>query len=310
MKIFSGNAHPQLARKICRYVKKPLGKIEVTTFEDGEIYCQIKENVRGMDVFIVQPTSPPVNQNLVELLIMLDAFKRSSAARITSVIPYFGYARQDRKDKPRVPISAKLVADLLTAAGADRVLVMDLHSPAIQGFFNMPVDNLFAGPVLIKYIKSLSIGKLVIVSPDAGGVERARAFAKRLNAGLAIGYKRRRKANEAEEVHLIGDVEGKNIIIVDDMIDTAGTLEKTVNALHEKRAENIMACFTHPVLSGEAMKRLANPRLKKVIITDTIPVSEEKVKDKKIVTLSIAELLGEAIERIHTNSSVSSLFKI
>ena len=310
MKIFSGNAHPRLASDICRYLKKPLGSVRVSCFEDGESYCQILENVRGQDVYVIQPTSPPVNHNLVELLIMIDAFKRSSAARITAVIPYFGYARQDRKDKPRVPISAKLVADILEAAGVDRILVMDLHAPAIQGFFNVPVDNLYAGPVLIKHLKSLRIKNMVIVSPDAGGVTRARAFAKLLNADLAIGDKRRIQANVAAVMNIIGDVRGKNAVIVDDMIDTAGTLQEIVDALKSNGAEEIVACFTHPVLSGPAMKRLRDRNLGKIIITDTIPLDEKKKRNKKITTLSIAELFGEAIKRIHTNSSVSSLFEI
>ncbi|MEW5805901.1 MAG: ribose-phosphate pyrophosphokinase [Acidobacteriota bacterium] len=309
MKIFSGNAHPELAKKICAYLEVPLGKIHVTRFRDGESYCQIEENVRGKDIFAVQPTCPPVNQNLVELLIMIDAFKRASAARITAVIPYFGYARQDRKDKPRVPISAKLVADVITTAGADRILVMDLHAPAIQGFFNIPVDNLYAGPVLIRYLKGLKLKNPVLVSPDAGGTERARAFAKRLNAGLAIMDKRRHEANVAKIMNVIGNVAGKTAVIVDDIVDTAGTLVETVEALKKNGANEIIACMTHAVLSGNAVERLQNENLKKVIVTNTIPLEKEKMGLRKIVSLCIAELFGEAIKRIHTNSSVSSLFK-
>ncbi|MDR1728289.1 MAG: ribose-phosphate pyrophosphokinase [Acidobacteriota bacterium] len=305
--VFSGNANRPLAQEICDYLRTPLGAINLTCFSDGEIYCQIMENVRGKDVFIVQPTCSPVNSNLIELLIMIDAFKRSSASRITAVIPYYGYARQDRKDKPRVPISSKLVADLLTAAGVDRVLSMDLHAGQIQGFFDIPVDHLYATPVLIEYLRNLSIPELMVVSPDAGGVERARALAKRLEVGLAIVDKRRTAPNVAEVMHLIGDVEGKNIIISDDMIDTAGTLVNTVNALKEKGAGKIYACATHGVLSGPAIDRLRAAPLEKLIVTNTVPLDESK-KLPNMVVLSVARLLGEAIKSIHEETSVSGLF--
>ncbi|MFQ6033191.1 MAG: ribose-phosphate pyrophosphokinase [Candidatus Zixiibacteriota bacterium] len=307
LKVFSGNAHPELAKDICRYLKIPLGKINLMKFSDGEVCCQIKENVRG-HVFVIQPTCPPVNQNLVELLVMLDAFKRASAARVTAVIPYYGYARQDRKDKPRVPISAKLVADLISVAGATRVLVMDLHAAPIQGFFNIPVDHLFAAPVLIKYLAKLKIKNMVIVSPDAGGVERARAFAKRLRSKLAIIDKRRTAPNVALTMNVIGDVQGKTAIIIDDIIDTGGTLISTCKALKQKGAKEVMACFIHGVLSGKAIENIKNKNIKKVIITNTIPFDDHRKKNRKILCLSIAPLLGKAIRRIHTNSSVSSLF--
>jgi len=306
--VFSGNANRPLAQKICAYLGIPMGAMELTSFSDGEIYCQIMENVRGKDVFIVQPTCTPVNNNLMELLIMIDAFKRSSARRITAVIPYYGYARQDRKDKPRVPISSKLAADLLTAAGAERVLSMDLHAGQIQGFFDIPVDHLYAAPVLIEYLKSLNIPDLAIVSPDAGGVERARAFAKRLEVGLAIVDKRRVAPNVAEVLHLIGKVRGKNIIICDDIIDTAGTLVNTVKALKEKGAEKIYACATHGVLSGPAIERLSGAPLEKIIVTNTIPIGKSKKLPKNMVVLSVAELLGKAIRSIHEETSVSNLF--
>jgi ribose-phosphate pyrophosphokinase len=307
MAVFSGNANRNLAKEICTHLGLPMGAIDLTSFSDGEIYCQIMENVRGHDIFIVQPTCGPVNKNIVELLIMIDAFKRSSASRITAVIPYYGYARQDRKDKPRVPISSKLVADLLTAAGAERVLSMDLHAGQIQGFFNIPVDHLYAAPVLIKYIKGLNIPDLVVVSPDAGGVERARAFAKRLEVGLAIVDKRRIGPNVAEVLHLIGDVKGKNVIICDDIIDTAGTLVNTVRALKEKGAEKIFACAVHGVLSGPAIERLRGAPLEKIIVTNTIPLDKSKMLPNMVV-LSVAGLLGEAIKSIHEETSVSNLF--
>ena len=307
MAVFSGNANRPLTEEICAYLGIPVGMMDLTSFSDGEIYCQIMENVRGKDVFIVQPTCTPVNKNLIELLIVIDAFKRSSARRITAVIPYYGYARQDRKDKPRVPISSKLVADLLTAAGANRVLSMDLHAGQIQGFFNIPVDHLYAAPVLIDYLKNLNIPDLVVVSPDAGGVERARAFAKRLEVGLAIVDKRRIGPNVAEVLHLIGDVNGKNVIICDDIIDTAGTLVNTVMALKEKGAEQIFASATHGVLSGPAINRLREAPLKKIIVTNTIPMSESK-KLPNMVVLSVAGLLGEAIRSVYEETSVSNLF--
>jgi len=308
IKLFSGNAHPRLAQDICDFLKIPRGAIQLTRFSDGECYCQILENVRGTDVFVVQPICTPVNENLMELLIIMDALKRSSAQRITAVIPYYGYARQDRKDKPRVPISAKLVADLISAAGADRVLTMDLHAPAIQGFFDIPVDHLYAAPVLIEHTANLKIPELVIVSPDAGGVERARAYAKRLDASLAIIDKRRVEKNVAEILHVIGDVEGMNAVIVDDIVDTAGTLTGTVQALKKAGTRKIYACFTHPVLSGPARDRIRNSELERVVVTDTIPVDPETQSQARLEVLSIAGLLGEAIRRIHTNSSVSSLF--
>ncbi|MDR0843373.1 MAG: ribose-phosphate pyrophosphokinase [Acidobacteriota bacterium] len=305
--VFSGNANRLLSKEICDYLDMPMGAITLTRFSDGEIYCQIEENVRGKDVFIVQPTCSPVNSNLIELLIMVDAFKRSSASRITAVMPYYGYARQDRKDKPRVPISSKLVADLLTAAGVDRILSMDLHAGQIQGFFDIPVDHLYAAPVLIEYLKGLKIPKLMVVSPDAGGVERARAFAKRLEVGLAIVDKRRTAPNVAEVLHLIGNVRNKNIIICDDMIDTAGTLVNTVHALKEKGAGKIYACATHGVLSGPAIERLRTAPIEKLIVTNTVTLDESK-KLPNMVVLSVARLLGEAIKSIHEETSVSGLF--
>ena len=305
--VFSGNANRPLAEEICAYLGIPMGAMDLTGFSDGEIYCQIMENVRGKDTFIVQPTCSPVNKNLMELLIMIDAFKRSSARRITAVMPYYGYARQDRKDKPRVPISSKLVADLLTAAGAHRVLSMDLHAGQIQGFFNIPVDHLYAAPVLIEYLKSLKIPDLAVVSPDAGGVERARALAKRLQVGLAIVDKRRVAPNVAEVLHLIGDINGKNVIICDDMIDTAGTLVNTVKALKEKGAGKIFACATHGILSGPAVDRLREAPLEKLIVTNTVSIDESK-KLPNMVVLSVARLLGEAIKSVHEETSVSNLF--
>ncbi|MCZ6696463.1 MAG: ribose-phosphate pyrophosphokinase [Acidobacteria bacterium] len=308
LKIFSGSAHPSLAEEICSHLGIPLGPVALRRFADGEAYCQVLDNVRGADVFIIQPTSPPVDSNLMELLLMMDAFKRSSAARITPVLPYYGYARQDRKDKPRVPISAKLVADLVTVAGADRVLCMDLHAPAIQGFFNIPVDHLFAAPVFIEYMAQLNLEDLTVISPDAGGVERARAYAKRLNGALAIIDKRRGEKNVPEVMHVIGDVKGRTCLIVDDIIDTAGTLTGTVRALTEKGARSIYGCFSHGVLSGPAIERIRNSEMELTVVTNTIPLHEEKKKAGRITVLSVASLLAEAIKRIHTNSSVSSLF--
>ncbi len=307
LKVFSGNSNPMLAEEICRHLQIPLGKINLTKFSDGELYCQILENVRGKDVFLIQPTCCPVNNNLMELLIMIDAFKRSSATRITSVIPYYGYGRQDRKDKPRVPISSKLVADLLTAAGTDRILSMDLHAGQIQGFFDIPVDHLYAAPVLIEYLKNLQIPSLTVVSPDAGGVERARAFAKRLDADLAVIDKRRTGPNEAEVLHIIGHVSGRNIVICDDMIDTAGTLVNTVHALKKKRAERIFACATHGILSGPAVERLRNAPIEEIILTNTGPLDASKILANMKV-LSVAALLGTAIQSIHEETSVSNLF--
>jgi ribose-phosphate pyrophosphokinase len=307
LKIFSGNSNLPLAEEICRHLRIALGKVNLTTFSDGELYCQILENVRGKDVFIIQPTCCPVNNNLMELLIMIDAFKRSSAARITAVIPYYGYARQDRKDKPRVPISSKLVADLLTAAGTDRILSMDLHAGQIQGFFDIPVDHLYAAPVLIEYLKKLRLPDLTIVSPDAGGVERARAFAKRLGADLAVVDKRRTAPNEAEVMHVIGQVGGRNIVICDDMIDTAGTLVHTVQVLRKKKANKIFACATHGVLSGPALERLRKAPIDQIIITNTVPLEKSKVLPN-MKQLSVAGLLAQAVRSIHEETSVSDLF--
>jgi ribose-phosphate pyrophosphokinase len=309
LKVFSGNANRPLAEKVCDYLGISLGNAEVKTFSDGEISVEINENVRGKDVFIIQPTCPPVNDNLMELLIMIDAARRASAGRITAVIPYYGYARQDRKVAPRQPISAKLVANLITVAGASRVLTMDLHAGQIQGFFDIPVDNLFARPVLLHYLKEHFKDDLVIVSPDAGGVERARAFAKRLDASLAIIDKRRERANVAEVMNIIGDVKGKTAVIVDDMVDTGGTLTKAALALLDKGASAVYACCTHPVLSGNAVQRIAESPLKELIVTDTIPLSEEARKCSKIKVLSVGKLFGEAVRRIHLNESVSVLFE-
>ncbi len=308
LKIFSGNGNPQLAKRICGYLRIPLGNWKLTRFSDAEVYCQILENVRGTDVFVIQPTCPPANEHLMELLIAVDALKRSSADRITAVLPYYGYARQDRKDKPRVPISAKLVADLMQAAGVDRVLTMDLHAPAIQGYFDLPVDHLLAAPVLLDWIEQQRFEQLIIVSPDAGGVERARFYAKRLAADLAIIDKRRDEANVAVTMNVIGDVSGRTCVIVDDMVDTAGTLVGSAKALIENGARSVVGCFTHGVLSGPAMERLADPVMGQIVITDTIPFESGKKGNPKIEVLSVANLLGEAIARIHSNSSVSSLF--
>jgi ribose-phosphate pyrophosphokinase len=306
--VFSGRAHPQLTDRICDYLQIPRGEVRLYNFSDGESGCQIEENVRGGDVYVVQPTCPPVNDNLMEMLILLDACRRSSASRITAVMPYFGYGRQDRKDRPRVPITAKLICDLITSAGATRILSMDLHAAQIQGFFNIPVDHLFAAPVLIEEIRRLDLPGLVMVSPDAGGVERARAFAKRLQAGLAITDKRRISPNHAEVMHIIGEVEGRTCVIVDDIIDTAGTLVKTAEALQERGAAQVLAAGVHPVLSGPAVERIMASPVQTVIVTDTIPLGEQARECPKIRQLSVAELLGEAIRRIHEAKSVSSLF--
>jgi len=307
LKVFSGSANRSLAEEICKHLRIPLGNANTTTFSDGELYFQILENVRGRDVFVIQSTCPPVNDNLMELLIMIDAFKRSSAARITAVLPYYGYARQDRKDKPRVPITSKLVADLLTAAGTHRILTMDLHAGQIQGFFDIPVDHLFAAPVLVEYLRKLKIPDLTVVSPDAGGVERARAFAKRLSGDLAVVDKRRVVANEAEVMNVIGQVGGRNVIIVDDMIDTAGTLVHTAHALRKKKAKRILACATHAVLSGPALDRLRKAPLDELILTNTVPLNESK-RMPQLTLLSVAGLLAKAIRSIHDETSVSNLF--
>lgn len=306
--VFSGNSNPELAGKVCRHIGIKLGEAQVKRFSDGEIQVEISENVRGKDVFVIQSTCAPVNDHLVELLLMLDAFKRSSAKRISAVVPYYGYARQDKKVAPRVPISAKLVADLLTVAGADRVITMDLHAGQIQGFFDIPVDNLFAAPVLLDYIKRTMSNDTVIVSPDAGGVERARAFAKRLHTQLAIIDKRRQAPNIAEAMHVVGDVEGKVAVILDDMVDTAGTLTEGAKALKEHGAVEIHACCAHGVLSGPAVERISESEIKTLVVTDTNPLKENARQCDKIRVLSVAKLLAEAIHRSHTGSSVSSLF--
>jgi ribose-phosphate pyrophosphokinase len=306
--IFSGNSNQKLAKSICTYLNVPIGGAKTSTFSDGEVQIEIKDNVRTKDVFIIQSTCQPVNDNLVELLLMIDAVKRASARRITAVIPYYGYARQDKKVAPRVPISAKLVADLLTVSGATRVITMDLHAGQIQGFFNIPVDNLFAAPVLLDYIKTHFNNDLVIVSPDAGGVERARAFAKRLDAGLAIVDKRRSAPNQAQAMAIIGDVSGKTAIILDDMVDTAGTLTEAVGVLLRNGAKKVHACCAHPVLSGPAVDRIVESGLTSLVTTDTIPLSERVAATGKITVLSIAELVGEAIIRSFKGDSVTSLF--
>lgn len=308
MKIFSGNSNLPLAEKICRKLGVQLGKANVTTFSDGETRVEINENVRGMDVFIVQSTCPPVNDNYMELLVLIDAMKRASADRITTVIPYYGYARQDRKVAPRAPITAKLVADLITAAGANRVLSVDLHAGQIQGFFNIPVDNLFATPVLLEYIKKNYQDDMVIVSPDTGGVERARAFGKRLGANLAIIDKRREGPNESQVMNIIGDVSGMKTVILDDLIDTAGTVVQAAKALGDAGATDVSVCCTHPVLSGPAIDRINDSNIKEVIVTDTIPLHEEAKSCKKIKILSVSGILSEAVRRIYYNDSVSSLF--
>jgi ribose-phosphate pyrophosphokinase len=306
--LFTGNSNPDLADKIADYLKKPLCGAVVNRFSDGEIQIEIDENVRAKDVFVIQSTCDPVNDNLVELLLMVDALKRASARRITAVMPYYGYARQDKKVAPRVPISAKLVADLLTAAGATRVITMDLHAGQIQGFFNIPVDNLYAAPVLLDYIKSNFKENLVIVSPDAGGVERARAFAKRLDAGLAIIDKRRSAPNKAQAMAVIGDVKDKIVVIQDDMIDTAGTMTEAVNAIMERGAKEVHACCAHPVLSGPAVDRLEAAPISSIVCTDTIPLNKKAADCNKIKVLSISSLVGEAIIRSYTGDSVTSLF--
>ena len=306
-KVFTGNANPALAEEVCSYLQIPLGKSQLTRFSDGESYFQILENVRGVDVFVIQSTCSPVNTNLMELLIMIDAFKRASAGRITAVIPYYGYARQDRKDKPRVPITSRLAADLISMAGANRVLAMDLHANQIVGFFNIPADHLYAAPVILKYILEQDFKNLTIVSPDAGGVERARAFAVRLNAQLAIVDKRRVGPNVAEVMNVIGDVKGRTCVVVDDMIDTAGTLANTAKTLKEQGADRIYATASHAVLSGPAIKRLEDSPLEKIVVTNTIPLTPEK-QISKIIQLSVAELLARAITNIHKELSVSELF--
>lgn len=306
--VFTGNSNPVLAKKICKYLGVQLGGAKVKTFSDGEIQIEIEETVRGKDIFIVQSTCPPVNDNLVELLLMIDAFKRSAASRITAVMPYYGYSRQDKKVVPRVPISARLIADLLTVAGTNRLITMDLHAGQIQGFFDIPVDNLFAAPVIIEYIKSNFSNNLVIVSPDAGGVERARAYAKRLNTDLAIIDKRRDAPNKAIAMSVIGDVTDKVAVIIDDMVDTAGTLIEAAYAIIEHGAKEVHACCAHPVFSGPAIDRIKNSVLKSVVVSDTIPLNSKAETCDKISTLSISELVGESIIRCHKGDSVSNLF--
>ena len=308
LKVFSGSAHPQLTKEIADFLGIPVGQARLRRFPDSEVSFQIDENIRGTDVFIVQPTSNPVDEHLMEMLIMVDAFRRSSSARITAVIPYYGYARQDRKDKPRVPISAKLVANLLSAAGTNRVLTMDLHKAQIQGFFDIPVDHLFAAPVIIEYLSRLNYPKLTIVSPDAGGAERARAYAKRIDAELAIIDKRRSEDGTAEVMNVIGDVDGRTCILQDDIIDTAGTIQKAATALKSAGALRVLACAVHGVLSGPAIDRIENSPLDQLIVTNTIPLGSNGQQCKKIVVLSVARLLGQAIRSIHEETSVSSLF--
>jgi ribose-phosphate pyrophosphokinase len=312
-KIFSGTANDALADEVCRFLGMQRGQAQVIRFMDGECYVQIQENVRGCDVFVLQPTCRPVDEHLMELLLMIDALKRASARRITAVIPYFGYARQDRKDKPRSPISSKLVADLLTTAGADRALIVDLHAPQLQGFFNIPVDHLFASPVLVDHFRKLNLPNLTVVSPDAGGVERARFFAKKVDAALAIVDKRRVDVNVAEIMHVIGDVSGRTCLIIDDLIDTAGTLVKTASALLENGATAVYSCASHAVLSGPAVGNIQNSVIKEVVVTNTIPLNAEAEaarteKGGKITVLSIAGLIGRAIQANHEETSVSRLF--
>jgi len=308
IKVFTGNANPSLAKEICQKMGIQPGNALVGRFSDGEINVQIVDNVRGMDVFVVQPTSSPVNRHLMELLIMIDALKRASAARITAVLPYYGYSRQDRKVQPRVPITSKLVADLITAAGANRVLTVDLHAGQIQGFFNIPVDNLFAAPVLLEYLRSKKFSNMTVVSPDAGGVERARAFAKRLNAALAIIDKRRDKPNVAQVMNIIGDVKGHDCLMLDDMVDTAGTLTEGASALKANGASKIYAACTHAVLSGPAITRINESAIDEVIATNTIALDSKLQECKKLIVLSVAQLLADAITRIHEETSLSSLF--
>jgi ribose-phosphate pyrophosphokinase len=306
LKVFTGNSNPELADEICESLSTTVGDRQLRTFSDGEIHLQIRENVRGVDCFVVQSTSTPVDRNLLELLLMIDALKRASADRVTAVLPYYGYARQDRKDRPRVPISAKLVAKMLEAAGADRMLALDLHAAQIQGFFDIPVDHLFATPVMIEEFRSIE--NLTVVSPDAGGVERARAFAKRFNAPLAIIDKRREDVNVAEVVHIIGEVQGSNCLMVDDLVDTAGTLVKGAEALLEAGASSVRACATHAVLSGPAVERIEQSELEEVVLTNSIPLRDDAKRCSRIRTVSVAGLLARAIQSIHEETSVSTLF--
>ena len=306
--VFSGNSNPALAEKIANYLELPVARVRVSRFSDGEVFTEIQENVRGVDVYVIQSTCAPVNDNLMELLVMVDALKRASAGSIAAVIPYYGYARQDRKAAPRTPITAKLVADLLSASGIDRVVSMDLHAGQIQGFFNVPFDHLYALPVFLEHLRPRFPTPPVFVSPDAGGVERTRAYAKRMDADLAIIDKRREEKNVSEVMNIIGDVEGRECVILDDMIDTAGTMANAARALKEKGAQRVLAAATHPVLSGPALERIVNSPLVEVIVTDTIPLRDEAVESGRFRVLSVASLLGEAIKRIHHSDSVSSLF--
>ncbi|MCC7008756.1 MAG: ribose-phosphate pyrophosphokinase [Acidobacteria bacterium] len=308
LKLFTGSAHPALAREIADHLGLPLGAARLHRFPDTEVSFQIDENIRGTDVFIVQPTSAPVDEHLVELCVMMDAFRRSSASRITAVIPYYGYARQDRKDKPRVPISAKLVANLLGAAGADRILTMDLHKAQIQGFFDIPVDHLFAAPVIIEYLGRQNLGPVTIVSPDVGGAERARAYAKRIDADLAIIDKRRSEDGTAEVMNVVGDVRGRVCVIADDIIDTAGTIQKAAQALRDAGASRVLASAVHGVLSGPAMSRIEAAPIDRLIVTNTVPLSQQKASSEKVVVLSVARLLAQAVSSIHEETSVSKLF--
>jgi len=308
MKLFGGTSNPSLTLEVCEYLGVEPGQIMAGTFSDGETQVEIRENIRGKDVFVLQSTSTPVNDNLMQLLIIMDALRRASAKRVTAVIPYYGYGRQDRKVKPRVPISAKLVADLITVSGANRVVSMDLHAGQIQGYFNIPVDNIFAAPILLKYIQDHFDDHLVIVSPDAGGVERARAFAKRLDASLAIIDKRREAPNISQAMNIIGEVEGRNVIILDDMVDTAGTLTQAAVALKSRGCSEVYACCTHPVLSGPAIERIEASPINKLVVTNTIPLKPDAEASGKIIVLSVAEILGETIKRIYNSHSVSTLF--
>jgi ribose-phosphate pyrophosphokinase len=311
IKVFTGNAHQSLAEEICQHLSCDLGRANTTRFSDGEFNFSIGENVRGTDSFIIQPTCPPTDQNLMELLIMLDTFRRASSERVTAVIPYFGYARSDKKDRPRVPIAAKLVANLINTAGAHRIVTVDLHASQIQGFFDIPVDHLYAAPVMVNYFQENPVEDLIVVAPDTGGAERARAYAKRLDAGLALCDKRREKANVAEVMNIVGDVTGKNCLIIDDMCDTGGTICKVAEALHKSGANSVMACFVHPVLSGNAVENIRNSHLERIIVTNTIPLSKEArvlEAEGKIVVLSVAKILARAIKSIHEETSVSSLF--
>mgnify|MGYP003731268309 FL=1 len=310
LKLFAGNSNPELAQQICSNLEVSLGRALVSTFSDGEIRIEIQENVRGADIFVVQSGAHPVNDHLMELLVMIDAMKRASARRITAVIPYYSYARQDRKNKPRVPITARLVADLITRAGAHRILTMDLHAGQIQGFFDIPVDNLYASPILLPYIREHFNSNLVIVSPDAGGVPRARAYARRIQAGLAMIDKRRSDVNEAEALNIIGEVDGKTAVVLDDMVDTAGTLVEATRTLLEKGAREVHACVTHAVLSGPAVERIEKSALKSLVVTDTLPLRPQAAHCQKIVVVPSFKLFSAAIRNIHNEDSISTLFEI